>query len=194
MADKSGKMTELSYDHKPDNDEEFKRIKAGGGFVEESRVQGVIAVSRAIGDWEYKNPNLLQQLEKRKSTKKKLKKDEEKKDESPPKKEDIAKNIEDSKKHLVTSFPDIKKVAIKDTIDFVMIACDGIWDCFTNEQAVKYVRNKRAKGPKGSPTKLKQKMGKAETEKLKPSAKMALTSGKSKPKGETSFIIEDMMQ
>ena len=59
MCDKAGKMTELSYDHKPDNDEEFKRIKAGGGFVEESRVQGVIAVSRAIGDWEYKNPNLL---------------------------------------------------------------------------------------------------------------------------------------
>lgn len=59
MATKAGKVIELSHDHKPENDEEFKRIKAGGGFVEDSRVQGVIAVSRAIGDWEYKNPALL---------------------------------------------------------------------------------------------------------------------------------------
>ena len=58
---------------------------------------------------------------------------------------------------------------------------------------MKYVRSKRAKGPKGGPTKLK--MTKAETEKLKPSAKMTKTSEKKvKPKGETSFIIEDMMQ
>ena len=56
---KNGKLIELSHDHKPDNDGELKRIKAGGGFVEDGRVQGIIAVSRAIGDWEYKNPALL---------------------------------------------------------------------------------------------------------------------------------------
>jgi serine/threonine protein phosphatase PrpC len=49
---------ELSEDHKPENDIEMKRIKAAGGFVEDGRVQGIIAVSRAIGDWEYKNPAL----------------------------------------------------------------------------------------------------------------------------------------
>jgi serine/threonine protein phosphatase PrpC len=61
----------LSYDHKPDNEGELARIKAGGGFVDDGRVQGIIAVSRAIGDWEYKNPGLLAQLEKKKSLKKK---------------------------------------------------------------------------------------------------------------------------
>jgi serine/threonine protein phosphatase PrpC len=65
LATKSGKVIEMSYDHKPDNEIEFARVKAGGGFVEEGRVQGVIAVSRAIGDWEYKNPGLLVQMDKK---------------------------------------------------------------------------------------------------------------------------------
>ena len=59
LATKTGKVIELSYDHKPDNDGEMTRIKAGGGYVEDGRVQGIIAVSRAIGDWDYKDPGLL---------------------------------------------------------------------------------------------------------------------------------------
>ena len=42
-------------------------------------------------------------------------------------------NIEEAKAHQVTSYPDIKKVAIKPEHDFIIVACDGIWDCFTNE-------------------------------------------------------------
>ena len=56
---KDGKLKELSFDHKPENPGETKRVQAGGGFIEDGRVQGVIAVSRALGDWEYKNPGLL---------------------------------------------------------------------------------------------------------------------------------------
>lgn len=59
LATKSGKCIELSFDHKPDNAGEMARVKAAGGFVEDGRVQGVIAVSRAIGDWEYKDPSKL---------------------------------------------------------------------------------------------------------------------------------------
>jgi serine/threonine protein phosphatase PrpC len=59
LVSKSGKVTELSHDHKPDDMGEMQRIKAAGGFVDDGRVQGIIAVSRAIGDWEYKNPALL---------------------------------------------------------------------------------------------------------------------------------------
>ena len=35
---KNGKLIELSHDHKPENDGEMARIKAGGGFVEDGRV------------------------------------------------------------------------------------------------------------------------------------------------------------
>ena len=59
LVSRSGKVIELSHDHKPDNEGEMQRIKANGGFVDDGRVQGIIAVSRAIGDWEYKNPGLL---------------------------------------------------------------------------------------------------------------------------------------
>ena len=71
LVNKAGKVIELSHDHKPDNDGQMTRIKAAGGFVDDRRVQGIIAVSRAIGDWEYKNAALQAQLEKKKSSKKK---------------------------------------------------------------------------------------------------------------------------
>lgn len=44
----------LSEDHKPDNKEESTRIHTAGGFVEENRVNGSLALSRSIGDFEYK--------------------------------------------------------------------------------------------------------------------------------------------
>ena len=50
-------------------------------------------------------------------------------------------NIEEAKLHQVSSYPDIKKVPIKkDEHDFIICACDGIWDCFTNQDAVKLIR------------------------------------------------------
>jgi protein phosphatase 2C family protein 2/3 len=44
----------MSEDHKPTNKEETARITAAGGFVEFSRVNGNLALSRAIGDFEFK--------------------------------------------------------------------------------------------------------------------------------------------
>ena len=50
-----GTAKDLSIDHKPDMAAEKRRVERGGGFVEEGRVNGIIAISRALGDWEYKN-------------------------------------------------------------------------------------------------------------------------------------------
>ncbi|CAD2221863.1 protein phosphatase [Angomonas deanei] len=44
----------LSYDHKPEVPEEQARIEAIGGHVQANRVNGQLAMSRALGDFTYK--------------------------------------------------------------------------------------------------------------------------------------------
>lgn len=40
---------------------------------------------------------------------------------------------------MITAEPDIKQVTLNSDDEFIILACDGIWDCLTNEEAVKYV-------------------------------------------------------
>lgn len=83
----------ITTDHKPEDPQEKLRIYHLGGFVSEtSRVDGILSLSRAIGD-NYLQPH-------------------------------------------VTFRPDVYIVDIKPSDRFVIIACDGLWDVMTNEQAV----------------------------------------------------------
>lgn len=34
------------------------------------------------------------------------------------------------------------RTTLDETDEFILIGCDGIWDCLTNEQAVQYVRSR----------------------------------------------------
>ncbi len=53
------RVVALSEDHKPDNELELARIKKANHFVEDSRVDGNLALSRAIGDFQYKDQSNL---------------------------------------------------------------------------------------------------------------------------------------
>jgi serine/threonine protein phosphatase PrpC len=55
----------LSYDHKPTNTGEADRIAKAGGSVANGRVDGTLAVSRALGDFSYKDrPDLSPEQQK----------------------------------------------------------------------------------------------------------------------------------
>ena len=96
----NNKVVALSEDHKPDNGPELARIQKANHFVEDSRVDGNLALSRAIGDFQYKDQ----------------------------------KNLE-PKDQAVSAFPDITVNARSKDDKYIILACDGIWDCLTNEDA-----------------------------------------------------------
>lgn len=54
VASINKKHVPLSYDHKPEDEKEIKRITKAGGQVQYGRVNGNLNLSRALGDLEYK--------------------------------------------------------------------------------------------------------------------------------------------
>lgn len=56
---RSGQAIPLSFDHKPESDEERKRIEKAGSYITDGRVDGNLNLSRALGDLKYKQKKEL---------------------------------------------------------------------------------------------------------------------------------------
>lgn len=108
----NGVAKALSFDHKPTLTSERSRIVAADGFVEMDRVNGNLALSRAIGDFEFKSNDKLGPHE-----------------------------------QIVTCVPDIVEHRLNyDNDEFVILACDGIWDCLSSQECVDLVHHGIMKG------------------------------------------------
>lgn len=103
----NGKCAFSTTDHKPVNPVEKERIQKAGGSVMIQRVNGSLAVSRALGDFEYKNVEGMGPCE-----------------------------------QLVSPEPEIFVQERNPADEFLVLACDGIWDVMTNEELCDFVRNR----------------------------------------------------
>jgi protein phosphatase PTC2/3 len=107
------KAIPLSSDHKPRDKTEYARISAAGGRVRNGRVNGDLALSRAIGDFKYKtNPDLKPE------------------------------------EQIVTAFPDVTEHNMDLDDEFLIIASDGIWECYSSQAVVSFVAEHIAKNNK----------------------------------------------
>ncbi|KAB8300177.1 hypothetical protein EYC80_000403 [Monilinia laxa] len=97
---RNGKALRLSYDHKGSDENEGKRVANAGGLILNNRVNGVLAVTRALGDAYMKD--------------------------------------------LVTGHPYTTETVIQpDSDEFIILACDGLWDVCSDQEAVDLVRHQQ---------------------------------------------------
>lgn len=93
-------------DHKPFNPKERKRIIDAGGTATQ-RINGTLAVSRALGDFEFKKDTMRGPCE-----------------------------------QLVSPEPEVTVIERHPTDEFIILACDGIWDVMNNEDLCQFVRHR----------------------------------------------------
>ncbi|KIM29867.1 hypothetical protein M408DRAFT_67281 [Serendipita vermifera MAFF 305830] len=95
---RGGEALRLTYDHKGSDAQESKRITDAGGFVMNNRVNGVLAVTRSLGD--------------------------------------------SAMKDFVVGAPYTTETELSAHDEFLIIACDGLWDVTEDQEAVNLVRDK----------------------------------------------------
>ncbi|XP_028133743.1 probable protein phosphatase 2C T23F11.1 isoform X1 [Diabrotica virgifera virgifera] len=111
VASVNGSARALSEDHKPSNQAEYDRIIAAGGWVDANRVNGNLALSRALGDFAFKKNGKMP-----------------------------------AEQQIVTAFPDVTEHTITSDWEFIVLACDGIWDVMSNKEVVSFIRENIATG------------------------------------------------
>ncbi len=123
---RGGKPIDLSVDHRPSSSSkcgrsEIKRINDAGGWISQSRVCGILAVTRAFGDYEFKGGR-FELLDELKQTDDKIALNATL--ETPP----------------VICEPHCCTMQRSHMDEFIILATDGLWDTMNGAQAVTFVR------------------------------------------------------
>mmetsp|Transcript_30390 Transcript_30390/g.64097 ORF Transcript_30390/g.64097 Transcript_30390/m.64097 type:complete len:653 (+) Transcript_30390:80-2038(+) len=142
MTDKASSPCEvlpLSFDHKPNNDVEVCRVERDGGFVRSGRVDGDLAVSRSFGDFGYKN---CQRISNNNASCYSSSSSSSTSSSSSSMSSRQAAPGQRPKDNRVTAHPDILVHTREPSRDeFVVLACDGIWDRLTNQACADLIRS-----------------------------------------------------
>ncbi|XP_064408645.1 protein phosphatase 1A-like [Latimeria chalumnae] len=101
---RGGEVHFYTEDHKPFKPREKERIQNAGGTVTLQRINGSLAVSRALGDFDFKEVEWRSQTE-----------------------------------QLVSPEPEVYEIERSEKDEFIILACDGIWDTINNEELCKFV-------------------------------------------------------
>ena len=126
----------LSEDHKPSIPEEERRVLNAGGFVEYDRVNGELAMSRALGDFQYKQTPGLPASEQAVSCYPDVAIHERKfaKSQSAGAKQPKLEKSS-TKKNKKNGTADIDDLAD----DILILACDGVWDVVSNADSLNFL-------------------------------------------------------
>ena len=110
---RGGQAVTLTKDQKPSDPDEEQRIKDAGGFVINGRVMGQLAVSRAFGDREFKGDGKTGF--------------------------DDDEDVPGWTAPLVIATPVIQTAVLDGSEDFLLLACDGLFDVMSNREACSFV-------------------------------------------------------
>eukprot|EP00238_Polyblepharides_amylifera_P012462 CAMPEP_0196582374 /NCGR_PEP_ID=MMETSP1081-20130531/38693_1 /TAXON_ID=36882 /ORGANISM="Pyramimonas amylifera, Strain CCMP720" /LENGTH=334 /DNA_ID=CAMNT_0041902917 /DNA_START=300 /DNA_END=1304 /DNA_ORIENTATION=- len=134
VISRRGRAVDLSAEHRPygknaTSVREVERIRDAGGWITDGRVMGILAVSRAFGDNEFKRglskllvDGVLSSLWSKQ----------------------FAKSVNFSAPPVVVT-PDVLAVSLYPEDEFLIVASDGLWEVTTSAQAVRFVERFLAK-------------------------------------------------
>lgn len=137
----SGTVERLTTDHSPETKRERDRIVKAGGYVTAGRVLGVLAVSRAFGNFEMKElvppePDIVERSF------------------APPSDDTSVRagifassSVSSSFLRLLSFFAPIASTdtpfvpirPVRSQLRFLVVACDGLWDVLSDEEACEVV-------------------------------------------------------
>lgn len=115
VLSRGGRAENLTKDHTLDNKEELERVKRSNVQISKNRIYGDLAVARSFGDARHK-PRSCQLL-------------------APDEDLEAAKLVD-----AIIATPEITRKELLQQDEFVIMASDGLWDVFSSQAAVDYVR------------------------------------------------------
>ncbi|KAJ3676047.1 hypothetical protein LUZ60_003459 [Juncus effusus] len=111
VLSRRGTAMDLSQDHRTSHPLERQHVLSSGGVIYDGYLNGILSVTRALGDWDLKSPSNVTSSD--------------------------VNSIPDSP---LIADPEFQHLILGEEDEFLIIGCDGIWDALTSQQAVGIVR------------------------------------------------------